>query len=237
MEIKSVKPYNIEKVFNTKEKQNIKTEMQEPSEYASSLDAMSLAAQGSIKSRFHNLQVIRAPQILANSEKYLTDAKNKQKEAEEMLQYAQGRLKQFKIMPGNKPELLTERRANGDTITILYKRGRQNIVINNIKVTKKDSGTEYVFNPSDNKVSQVSIWTKKQDDETEKLYQYLNEPTILYIKKTAKGMEQEHTYYFNKDSLSAFENQIKTKKSTFNESFKLNEGSILDYSVSSKKIN
>ena len=60
---------------------------------------------------------------------------------------------------------------------------------------------------------------------------------ILYIKKSAKGMEQEHTYYFNKNSLSAFENQIKTKKSTFNESFKLNDGSILDYSVSSKKIN
>ena len=47
MEIKSVKPYNIDKVFdpkeklfNTKEKQNIKTEMQEPSEYASSLEAM-----------------------------------------------------------------------------------------------------------------------------------------------------------------------------------------------------
>ena len=236
MEIKSVKPYNIEKVFNPKEKQNIKIEEQK-TPYASSLDAMSLAAQGSIKSRFHNLQVIRAPQILANSEKYLTDAKNKQKEAEEMLQYAQSRLKQLKIMPGNEPELLTERRANGNTITILYKRGRQNIIINSIKVTKKDSGTEYVFNPSDNKVSQVSIWTKKQDDETEKLYQYLNEPTILYIKKTAKGMEQEHTYYFNKDSLSAFENQIKTKKSTFNESFKLNDGSILDYSVSSKKIN
>lgn len=191
-----------------------------------------------LTAKYRVINQVRGKQIHSSAEKYLNEAEKKQNDAKNTYEYIKRRIKEQKILPGNNTEQYNEKSQNGDIITVLYERGKNNpLVIKSIKINKPDGQEEfyaYDLSQTSNEIKFINITSGNEDNRLMKQIKYDTLSDKITVKLRKPGKEQ--FYIYKNKILSSFEDSFTNNKLTFKEIFGFNNGEITLYNSVRQKI-